>query len=199
MTLHKPFPAKKCTVESTGRIVDILDKGKGALIVIEVESKLDGELITTNEFQLYVKGAGGFGGRKAIEGRAPAEANDAPNREPDAVVEEKTSVDQAAWFRLSGDPNPLHIDPDESSKGGFPIPILHGLCTFGFACRAVFRTFCNSDPSLFRGVRVRFAQPVIPGETLKTEMWKEGNKIIFRVKVAERDAVVISNAAVELS
>jgi 3-hydroxyacyl-CoA dehydrogenase/3a,7a,12a-trihydroxy-5b-cholest-24-enoyl-CoA hydratase len=123
-----------------------------------------------------------------------------PNRTPDAVIEEKTSPNQALLYRLSGDWNPLHADPGFAKNFGFEKPILHGLCTFGFAARHVVTKFCPAgDPRFFRSIKARFADSVFPGETLVTEMWKDGDqKIVFRTKVKERDKIVISNAAVEL-
>ncbi|KAF9139183.1 hypothetical protein BG015_002133 [Linnemannia schmuckeri] len=117
---------------------------------------------------------------------------------PDHVVTEKTCEDQAALYRLSGDWNPLHIDPEMAAVGGFEIPILHGLCSFGIAGKHIFNAYCNNDPNSFKNIKVRFAKTVNPGETLETSMWREGNKVLFQVRAIERDAIVISNAAVEL-
>ena len=154
-----------------------------------------GEEIAYNELTSVVRGAGGWGGDRG----PTTEANPAPDRKADAVVEEKTHPNQALLYRLSGDINPLHADPNFATTFGFEKPILHGLCTFGFAARAVIKAFSKGDPRYFKSIKVRFADSVFPGETLVTEMWKEGDgKVVFRTKVKERDKVVLSNAAVDL-
>ena len=187
-------PSGKLTHKA--RIKDIFDKGKNAVVVTSITS-LDesGEEIAYNELTSVVRGAGGWGGDRG----PTAEANTAPDRKPDAVIEEKTHPNQALLYRLSGDINPLHADPNFATTFGFEKPILHGLCTFGFAARAVIKAFSKGDPRYFKSIKVRFADSVFPGETLVTEMWKEGaEKVVFRTKVKERDKVVLSNAAVEL-
>ena len=188
------------TLISTPKVVDILDKGKGAIAITGVDSRDEsGKLIFYNEFSTFIRGSGGFGGHKD---RAPAgdatASNDPPSRAPDAVVTEKTGADQAALYRLSGDSNPLHLDPDFAAMGGFDTPILHGLCSFGIAGKHVLQTYGNDDPNNFKSIKVRFSKHVFPGETLRTEMWKEGNKIIFQVRVVERNELAITNAAVVL-
>jgi 3-hydroxyacyl-CoA dehydrogenase/3a,7a,12a-trihydroxy-5b-cholest-24-enoyl-CoA hydratase len=179
------------------KIKDIFDKGKNALVVTAITTTDEqGTELAYNELTTFVRGAGGWGGDRG----PTAEINVAPTRAPDATVEEKTQPNQALLYRLSGDWNPLHADPAFAKNFGFERPILHGLCSFGFAARHVIGKFApNGDPRFFKSIKVRFADTVIPGETLVTEMWKEGDqKIVFRTKVKERDKVVISNAAVEL-
>uniref|UniRef100_A0A8D3BNK4 Peroxisomal multifunctional enzyme type 2 n=1 Tax=Scophthalmus maximus TaxID=52904 RepID=A0A8D3BNK4_SCOMX len=156
----------------------------------------DKELLCYNQFSVFVVGAGGFGGKRTSE-KAKA-ALPAPQRAPDAVVIDSTTRDQAALYRLSGDWNPLHIDPSIAAMGGFKAPILHGLCSFGFAARHVLKQFADNDPSRFKAVKVRFVKPVTPGQSLQTEMWKEGNRIHIQCKVKETDAVVLSGAYVDL-
>jgi len=194
--IRAPWPTHGKLVHKI-KIKDIFDKGKHALVVTAITTT-DGEgnELAYNELTTFVRGAGGWGGDRGPS----AEVNVPPNRAPDAVVEEKTSPNQALLYRLSGDWNPLHADPGFAKNFGFERPILHGLCTFGFAGRHVISKFCpNGDPRFFKSIKVRFADTVYPGETLVTEMWKEGDqKIVFRTKVKERDKVVISNAAVEL-
>ena len=178
------------------RIKDIFDKGKNAIVVTEVKSYDEqGELLIYNEFTSVIRGAGGWGGDRGPS----ADVNVPPERAPDVVVEERTSENQALLYRLTGDWNPLHADPSFAGAFGFPKPILHGLCTFGYAGRHVVKAFAGGDPRTFQSIKVRFADSVFPGETLITEMWKESDtKIVLRCKVKERDKVVISNAAVTL-
>ena len=177
------------------KVGNIYDKGKMALIELEAETVDEaGDVVYFNRFGVLVRGEGGFGGEKG-----PVIDNSVPDRAPDKVFEQATLPQQALLYRLSGDPNPLHADPNFATMAGFDKPILHGLCSFGFACRAVLREYCDDDPANFASVFVRFSRPVFPGETIVTEMWKEGNKVIFQAKTAERpDIIAISNAAVEL-
>ncbi|PVD20051.1 hypothetical protein C0Q70_20545 [Pomacea canaliculata] len=196
LELYKPFP-KSGALKSTLRVVDILDKGSGALILYNVQTVDEkNEPVAFNQFGTFVTKAGNFGGPKSSpEARLTA---DPPSRPPDATMSEKTSVDQAALYRLSGDRNPLHIDPSFAAMGGFAQPILHGLCSFGFAVRHVMKTFADNDMTKFKAVKVRFSKPVLPGQTLQTEMWKEANRIFFRTKVVENGNVCISGAYVDL-
>ncbi|KAF7730589.1 hypothetical protein EC973_001971 [Apophysomyces ossiformis] len=200
LSLRKPIPTSG-TLKSQAHVVDILDKGKGAAVTIGVTTTDgSGEVVFENEFTLFIRGSGGFGGPKKGADRGAATAsNTPPNRKPDAIVTEKTNEDQAALYRLSGDYNPLHIDPSMSAIGGFDVPILHGLCSFGVSGKHVLKTFGNNDPASFKNIKARFAKHVFPGETLETQMWKEGSKVIFQTRVVERDVIAISNAAVELA
>ncbi|KAL8606478.1 hypothetical protein ACOMHN_015567 [Nucella lapillus] len=196
LELYKPLPTSG-TLTSTVRVKDILDKGSGAFILYNVETVDEqGELIAFNQFGTFVVGSGKFGGpRTSPDAKLPA---DPPSRAPDASMSEKTSVDQAALYRLSGDRNPLHIDPGFAAMGGFAQPILHGLSSFGFAVRHVMKTFANNDMTKFKAVKVRFSKPVLPGQTLQTDMWREGSRVFFRTKVVENGNVCISGAYVDL-
>jgi 3-hydroxyacyl-CoA dehydrogenase/3a,7a,12a-trihydroxy-5b-cholest-24-enoyl-CoA hydratase len=193
--LKRPLPPH-AKLTHKAKIKEIWDKGKGAVVVTAITT-LDegGNELVYNELTTFVRGAGGWGGE-----RGPSvESNVAPDRKPDAVVTEKVSEGQALLYRLSGDINPLHVDPTFAKAFGFDKPILHGLCTFGFAARHVIKEMAKNDPRYFKSIKVRFSDSVFPGETLMTEMWKEADgKIIFRCKVKERDKTVISNAAIEL-
>ncbi|MBX5482615.1 MAG: SDR family NAD(P)-dependent oxidoreductase [Myxococcaceae bacterium] len=193
--VFRPFPAK-ATLKHKGRIKDIFDKGKHALVISAIDTfdAETGERIAYNEITTFVRGAGGWGGDRGPNTDVPV-----PDRAPDVVVTEKTSDNQALLYRLSGDWNPLHADPEFAQAFGFPRPILHGLCTFGFVGRQAIRAFApNADPRYFKCIRVRFADSVFPGETLQTEMWKESDtRVLIRTKVLEREKVVINNAFVE--
>lgn len=190
-----PIPTSG-TLQIEARVTEVLDKGKAASVVVQTETKDDaGEVVFVNEATIFIRGSGSFGGESKGKDRGAATAaNKVPSRKPDAVVEEKTSEDQAALYRLSGDYNPLHIDPAFAAVGKFPKPILHGLCFFGISGKHILKTYGE-----FKNIKVRFVGSVFPGETLRTEMWKEGNKVIFQTKVVERDALCISAAAAELN
>jgi 3-hydroxyacyl-CoA dehydrogenase/3a,7a,12a-trihydroxy-5b-cholest-24-enoyl-CoA hydratase len=193
--VKRPLPPHQKLVHKS-RIKDIWDKGKHAVVAIETRSfdEADQEL-AYNEITMVVRGAGGWGGDRGPSG----DTNAAPDRAPDEVVEQKINPDQALLYRLSGDWNPLHADPSFAQAFGFPRPILHGLCTYGFAARHVIKAMAGNDARLFKSIRARFAESVFPGETLVTEMWKESpQKIVFRSKIKERDKVAISHAVIEL-
>ncbi|WP_224248470.1 peroxisomal multifunctional enzyme type 2 [Hyalangium gracile] len=194
--LLRPLPPH-AKLRHQGRIKDIFDKGKNALVVTDIRTfdAATGEELVRNEMTIFVRGAGGWGGDRGPS----SDVNVPPERAPDAVVTEKTSDNQALLYRLSGDWNPLHADPEFANAFGFPKPILHGLCTFGHVARHVLATYRDSDARYFKSIKVRFADSVFPGETLQTEMWKESDsRIVLRCKVVERNKVVISNAAIEL-
>ena len=195
LELYKPIPVEG-TLTSYPKIAGIFDKGKGALVELEVVSKdAGGEPVFMNRFSAFIRGEGGFGGE-----RGPEPGNDPPDRDPDQVIEMKTSPQQALLYRLSGDYNPLHADPDFAALGGFEKPILHGLCSFGFACRAVLKAYCNDDPTRLKAIKVRFSRHVFPGETIVTEMWREkDDQIIFRARTAERNEYCLTNSAVWLN
>ena len=135
------------------------------------------------------RGDGGFGGRPGT-GPAPHRA---PRRDPDLSCDTPTRADQALLFRLNGDRNPLHADPDAALAAGFSIPILHGLCTYGIACRAILQTICDYDHTLIEGFDARFSLPVMPGDTITTDMWQDGNIVSFQCSVKERGCVVLRN------
>ena len=154
-----------------------------------------------NQFVCFLVGGGGFGGKRDSD-KLFKIATKKFDRKPDQVKSDKTTVDQAAIYRLNGDLNPLHIDPSFSAILGFDKPILHGLCSFGIAVKHILAAYCDSDVSCFKSVKVRFAKPVLPGQTIQTSMWleKEGTdyKVYFECKVAETNTVVISGAYVTL-
>ncbi|KAF2091913.1 short chain dehydrogenase [Saccharata proteae CBS 121410] len=190
-----PIPTEGKLV-SYPKLVEVVDKGKSAIVVTGSVTKdtNTGEDIFYNESSAFIRGSGGFGGPSKGSNRGAATAvHTPPNRAPDAVVEEKTTEEQAAIYRLSGDRNPLHIDPEFSKVGGFQVPILHGLCFFGISAKHIVQKF-----GLFKNIKVRFVGTVLPGQTLRTEMWRAGNKVIFQVKVVETGKLAIAGAGVEL-
>ena len=186
----------RAKVVNTARITHVYDKGKGALVIIEAITKSEaGEPIFRNEYSVFIRGEGGFGG----EG-GPPPGNEPPARKPDASVEYHTLPHQAIIYRLSGDYNPLHIDPQMAAIAGFDRPILHGLCTFGNVARAVIQAMCDNDPRRFRSIKARFASPVFPGEAIITDMWKESaTEVIVSARVAQRGVDVVKNARVVIS
>jgi len=196
LAIKAPIPTSGELV-SEARIMEVLDKGKAAACtaIVHTKDKGTGEVIFEGQSTVFIRGAGGFGGKRTGTDRGPATAaNNPPKRKPDAVVEEKTMQSQAALYRLSGDLNPLHIQPEFAAIGGFDKPILHGLCTMGIAGKHVLKTFGE-----FKDIKVRFTGVVYPGETLVTEMWKEGDKVIFTTKTKESNTTVLAAAAATLS
>ncbi|RMB97116.1 hypothetical protein DUI87_26400 [Hirundo rustica rustica] len=195
LELYKPLPTSG-ELTSVATVADILDKGSGAVLLIDVNTYCGKDLVCYNQFSLFFVGAGGFGGKRTSE-KAKLTAVP-PKRTPDAVISDVTTADQAALYRLSGDWNPLHLDPSFAALGGFKKPILHGLCTFGFAARNVLKQFANNDVNRFKAIKVRFASPVYPGQSLQTEMWKEGNRIHFQTKIKETGEVAIAGGYVDI-
>jgi acyl dehydratase len=173
-------------IESVGRVAAVWDKGKGAVVELESESKLvsSGEPILKVRMSMFIRGEGGFGGE-----RGPSVSFEAPTRAPDHEVSYATREDQALTYRLSGDRNPLHSDPSFAKMAGFERPILHGLCTYGFTGRALLHTLCSSDPANFGHIEGRFASPVFPGEALTVRMWSAGDgETVFTTSAGEGDA-----------
>lgn len=191
--LHQQIPVK-ATLKTNGTVTGVYDKGKGALITIEAKTKIDGgDHLFTNTFGVFVRGAGDFGGE-----RGPEAPNKAPDRAPDKTVEMVTAANQAMIYRLSGDRNPLHIDPAFASMAGYDRPILHGLCTFGHVGRAVLAEYCDNDPAKLGALSARFSGVVYPGDTITTEMWDEGSgRIVLQAKT-QAGRAVISNAAAQV-
>ncbi|XP_022209017.2 peroxisomal multifunctional enzyme type 2 [Drosophila obscura] len=186
------------TLTTTGKVFDVMDKGSGAVVVTNCDSfDENGRLVVKNQSCVFVVGAGKFGGKKnPIAGVVPLLPN--PSRQPDASIQYSTSEDQAVLYRLSGDRNPLHIDPQMARLAGFKTPILHGLCTLGYSVRAVLSQYADNNPTLFKAIKVRFSGPVLPGQSLKVDMWLEGTRVHFRTVVVETGKEVISGAYVDL-
>jgi len=188
----RPIPPRG-TLTTTPMIKAIYDKGKGALVVVEAETVDEkGTALFKNTFGAFARGEGGFGGDRGPSGPK----NVPPDRAPDAVDKMRTLPQQALIYRLSGDMNPLHADPEFAKLGGYDRPILHGLCTFGHVGRAILRSFCGLDPMKLKKLEVRFSGVVFPGETIVTEMWKNApGQLIVQAKTAERGELVIAAAS----
>jgi len=192
--LHAEIPTSG-TITTTPTIKAIYDKGKAALVVVETESvDQKGRLLFRNTSGIFARGEGGFGGERGPSGPR----NTPPDRPPDKSIAMKTLPQQALLYRLSGDMNPLHADPDFAKLGGYDRPILHGLCTFGHAGRAVLRAYCRNDPARMKSFEVRFSGVVFPGETITTDMWQIAlGKIVLTART-ERGEAVLSSAAAEV-
>ncbi|MCR5873515.1 MaoC family dehydratase N-terminal domain-containing protein [Phenylobacterium sp. J426] len=189
--LHKPLP-EYGSFTAEMRVVGAYDKGagKGAVIINETTWTDDkGEKVATLTGSTFARGDGGFGGPS--DG-AP-EPHVVPDRAPDISVDFATTPDQALLYRLNGDRNPLHSDPDIAKAAGFDRPILHGLCTYGITCRAVLQEITGWDPSVIESHQVRFSAPVFPGDTITVDLWRDGKVISFEARVKERGVTVIKN------
>jgi acyl dehydratase len=156
------------SVQLTTRIASIHDKGSGALVELESIGRdpESGTDVFVSRMGLFIRGAGGWGGERGPD-RRPWASPGAPTAE----VRQQTRPSQALLYRLSGDRNPLHSDPEAARRAGFSRPILHGLCTFGFAGRALLMTACGGDPAQFGSMTARFSRPVQPGDALTTRVW----------------------------
>ena len=189
--LHKPLPTSG-TFTAQGRTIGAFDKGKdkGAVIVNEtIWTDEAGEKVATLIGSTFARGDGGFGGPS--EGQpAPHEI---PSRKADLSVDIATREDQALLYRLNGDRNPLHSDPESARRSGFPRPILHGLCTYGVTCRAVLQAITGYDPDQILSHQARFSAPVFPGDTITVDLWKDGSVISFEARVKDRNVTVIKN------
>ena len=199
LALHRPLPPEGDLV-ADARVTEAYDKGagKGAVIYTEtvVRAAGDGQPMFTLLSSTFARGDGGFGG-PAGPGPQP---HSLPERSPDATVTLQTRKDQALFYRLSGDRNPLHADPDLAQRVGFRAPILHGLCTYGIACRAILQSAAGYNHTRITGFDVRFSAPVYPGESIATDLWVDGKTVSFRCRVAERgDSLVINNGRCTLA
>ena len=197
LTVHRPL-APSGTVIGRTRNLDLLDKGKekGAVLFTQREllDKATGAPVATMTSTVMLRGDGGFGGKAGPQ----PEPHPLPQSAPARHIDIRTAANSALIYRLSGDRNPLHADPKAAAAGGFKTPILHGLCTYGVAARAVIKACCDNDPARLRGIQVRFSSPVFPGETIRTELWPDGNQVSFRARVVERDVVVLNNGLARL-
>jgi acyl dehydratase len=189
ITWHRPMPAAGSVIASS-RVVAAYDKGqKGAVIEREMQLRdVDGTLLVSLLRTAFARGDGGFGG--------PSETpppHQVPTRAADLVLEFATRPDQALLYRLCGDRNPLHADPAAAKAGGFPRPILHGLCTYGICCRAILQAYCGFEPERMRTLTARFSAPVLPGDRIAVRLWKDHDIVSFEASVPGRDVIVIKN------
>ena len=198
LRLYRPLPPAADLLINK-RVIDAFDRGPklGALILLEAEGRLasDDTVIFNLGCTIVARGDGGFGGPRG-KGIPPHRA---PRREPDLSCDITTRPDQALLYRLTGDRNPLHTDPERARAVGFERPILHGLCTFGIACKAVLQTICDYDHTLIEAFDARFSAPVLPGDTITTDMWQDGNTISFSCSVKARDVIVLRNGKCTLA
>jgi acyl dehydratase len=191
LEIHQPIPTE-ATITNRGKVAEIWDKGKAALVVLQVDTADEsGRALFTNRFSLFLRGEGGFGGEPG-----PKAGNVPPDRAPDGVIESRTLPQQALLYRLSGDKNPLHADPEFAKLGGFDRPIIHGLCSYGIVCKAIVDKVLGGDVAKVARYQARFAGVGFPGETYLTSYWREGDKILVQAKSKERDAAIIANAAI---
>jgi acyl dehydratase len=197
LTLHRSL-ATSGTILARLRILDVIDKGagKGALLLMEraISDKATGEPLATIRQTVFCRADGGFSG-----GTRPSPPVHAlPDRAPDLICDLQTRPEMALIYRLSADVNPLHADPAVARAAGFERPILQGLGTFGVAGHSILCSVCDYDPARLRSIAGRFSAPVHPGETVRTEMWRDGDVVSFRARVVERDAVAINNGRAEV-
>ncbi len=168
---------------AVSRVVDIWDKGKAAVVVSETTvTAPDGAVLWTQKRSIFARGEGGFGGE-----RGPSTSSAVPDRAPDVEVSIPVLPQQALLYRLCGDRNPLHSDPEFAAAAGFPRPILHGLCTYGMTCKAIVDAVLGGDAALVGSYGARFAGVVFPGETLLTRIWKDDGRLLASVTVPARD------------
>ncbi|KAG1697218.1 Peroxisomal multifunctional enzyme type 2 [Nymphon striatum] len=197
MEVLRPLNVNGGTLTSTLEVADILDKGSGIVLVFNIHTfDEDNNAVYFNQMNAFLTEGGGFGGQRSSSKVIPIIK--APNRDPDSVLSHKTSYDQSALYRLNGDVNPLHIDPEFSALGGFSEPILHGLCSLGIATRHVMSMYASDDSLKFKCVKARFTNPLLPGQTIRTQMWKEESRIHFEVDAKETGKTIISHAYIDL-
>ena len=198
LTLHRPLETYG-TILARHRIVDVIDKGdgKGALLLMErtISDKETGEMLATIRQTVFCRADGGFS-----SGTRPSPpAHPMPERAPELICDLGTRPEMALIYRLSADVNPLHADPAVAREAGFARPILQGLGTFGVAGHAILRIVCDYAPSRLRSIAGRFSAPVYPGETIRTEIWRDGDVVSFRTRVVERDVIAINNGRAEVA
>jgi acyl dehydratase len=188
--VHRPLPASG-EAELSTRVAEVWDKGKAAVVVLEhAATSPAGEPLWTSRMSMWARGEGGFGGESG-----PSDAPAVPTGEPDLVLDTPTTSGQALLYRLNGDLNPLHADPEVAAAMGFAGPILHGLATYGLVALALTRELLDGDPTRLTGLEVRFAGVVLPGDTLRTSVWRDGDRLLLHTVDLDQDgATVLSHA-----
>lgn len=174
-----------------GQVSGLYDLKRVAISVFSIDARdEDGDPVLRGEVTLLLRNDGGFGGNPPPKTEQVAQ----PTREPDFETRESVAPTQALLYRLSGDYNPLHADPDFAARAGFDKPILHGLCTYGYAGRAIVKGACSGDPDMLATLRGQFSNPVFPGDTLIVRGWKEAQRVILGVTTEQRpDKPCLSN------
>ncbi len=191
--IHQPLAAR-ARYKTSMRIAEIYDLGKAALMILEVNYRdEEGTPMFTTRMSSFLRGEGGFGGSAA-----PKAETGIPQRSPDGIIDRSTLPQQALLYRLNGDKNPLHADPAFAKKVGFDKPIIHGLCSYGIACKAIVDEVLDGDTSKVASYQARFAGIAYPGETHSVSYWREGDTIHLGSKAKERDADIITNAVITL-
>ena len=202
LRLLRPL-APKGTLIARNRVVSLTDKGagKGALAVV-LRTLIDagsGETVAESRNATFLRGDGGFSQSGGVSDPSPEALPAVPHRPADIEVSYATRPESALIYRLSGDFNPLHVDPEVALKAGFDRPILHGLCTYGMGARAVIERVLGHDAAGLKRLAVRFTSPVWPGETVRYELWRDGASTLrLRASVDARQTVVLNNGVVEI-
>ncbi|MQY11243.1 hypothetical protein SRB5_13580 [Streptomyces sp. RB5] len=181
VTLHRPIPPSG-TATRTTRVTGVYDKGTAALLDVRSEVTGDDGPLWTTDSRIHVRGEGGFGGD-----RGPSARTEPPHGAPDRILERPTREDQALLYRLSGDYNPLHADPEFARRAGFDRPILHGLCSYGIVLKAAADTELDGDVTRIRSYATRFTGVVFPGETLRIRLWRTEKTLRLTATAADRD------------
>jgi acyl dehydratase len=193
LQIHNPLP-RKGTVQTTTTLEGVYDKGSGALIVMRFDTgEKGGTLVCTNRVSAFVRGSGGFGGPAQPKKEVPP----IPPKNPDFILDAQTEVNQAALYRMSGDLNPLHIDPAVAKMVGFQEPILHGLCSYGVVCRRFVQEILKGDSGKVKSYSARFSSPVIPGEKLQVKVWQANPSLYLLEVFNPKGDAVIRNGVIE--
>lgn len=202
LTVHAPLPPAG-VVRGRSRVASIVDKGpgKGAVVTVErrIEAADSGELYATIRHVTFCRGDGGYSVAGQPSDDVPARESPRFDGPPHASHTHRTRPEMALAYRLLADPNPLHADPAIAADAGFPRPILHGLASYGVAAWAIVQCVCEGIPSRLKSIDARFSAPVYPGETLRTDLWRDGAGVSFRMTVVERDLLVLNQGRAEVT